>query len=172
MRSNDLKHFNQFWPKWAKELKGQINSVALLSPAGEEINLAKKLFPNVSVLMEEHWDLYGTIDKKFDLVIASNVFMASKDPDLWFDNVLAVGRYAFIQDNVLGWRTAKSELATGTGDFMRYSYLPDHPARIDTAYDLHKQDHRIKEIVFYNCPPGPENRESKAFVMFMKSDRR
>ena len=171
MHKKDMQIISGMWPRW-KKYTGDVNSICLLSPCDFEAGFLLHLFPDAKIVMMPvtHWDLNSKNDQTFDIVVASGIFMYSKDPDLWFDNVFSSSRFLWMNDHILAWRGADKELAD---ESMRYQFLPDHPARIADAYDLNRVKDKIVEMKIYPYTKDEGNgsdKEAKTFVALLDRD--
>jgi hypothetical protein len=122
---------------------GEIPSVGLLSPhrtrslkrfwrrepIGEQL-----VFPDATTLPRRRWDLNEPSGRRFDLLVASNVFMYSPDPPRWFTHVFAACSYFLMLDLVRRQRSQDSEFGPD-GDCMRYAVGEARP-RVDRQFDL------------------------------------
>ncbi len=105
-------------------------------PTGE-----RKLFPTARPLPRWRWDLNRPGRRRFDLLVASNVFMYSPDPARWFRNVFASCRYFLMLDLVRRRRGEASEFAAD-GDRMRYA-VGDARPRVDSFFSLQDLGDRL-----------------------------
>ena len=94
----------------------------------------RKLFPKAIRLPQRKWDLNEPSKKRFDVLIAANVFMYSPDPAKWFRNVLASCRYFILLDLVRRRRGASGEFGSD-GDSSRFAVGANIP-RTDSYFDL------------------------------------
>jgi hypothetical protein len=122
---------------------GDLPSVGLLSPLrprsvrrfwrrepiGERL-----VFPDATTLPRSSWDLNEPSGRRFDLLVASNVFMYSPSPPRWFAHVLAACRYFLMLDLVRRRRGEDSEFGPD-GDCMRYAVAEARP-RVEQQFDL------------------------------------
>lgn len=105
--------------------------IGVLSPirGGE-----RKIFPKATRLPRRRWDLNKPGGQRFDLLVASNVFMYSPDPARWFRHVLASCKYFLLLDLVRRRRSDSDEFGTD-GDCMRYA-IGDSRPRVERHFDL------------------------------------
>jgi hypothetical protein len=122
---------------------GDLPSVGLLSPLhtrsvrrfwrrepiGERL-----VFPDATTLPRHSWDLNEPSARRFDLLVASNVFMYSPDPPRWFAHVLEACSYFLMLDPVRRRRGEGSEFGPD-GDCMRYAVAEARP-RVERQFDL------------------------------------
>ena len=120
--------------------------IGLLSPNRDE----RKLFPKAKAISHRRWDLNQPNRRKFDLLIASNVFMYSADPPRWFRNVLASCRYFLLLDLVRRQRSSGSEFGPDR-DCMRYAIGSAKP-RVNPYFDLNLLGDRL--LGFRTFPGG------------------
>ena len=107
-----------------------IGSVGILSPR----DIERRIFPHATALPRWRWDLDRPGTRRFDLLIASNVFMYAADPARWFRDVLASCRYFLLLDLVRRRRSSEGELGRDR-DRMRYGVGGERP-RGEPAFDL------------------------------------
>lgn len=115
--------------------------VLLLSPSMADVMLVRKQFAKTRVFIATRrtWDLNHPFPAKgkMDPVIASNVFHYSKDPAVWFRNVLNMTDCFILQDLVSRRRSAASDGLCEDGDSMRYCYRAKQvESDFAAAYDL------------------------------------
>jgi hypothetical protein len=99
------------------------------------------VFPGATRLFRRHWDLGEPSDRRFDLLVASNVFMYSPDPPRWFGNVLAACGYFLLIEPVRRKRGEESEFGPD-GDRVRYA-VGDARPRVEQSYDLEQLGDRL-----------------------------
>lgn len=166
MRECDVEQMKVFWNEWAARTAFSRHRIALLSPSPEEKELITKLFPDDEriILMKDDWDLNNEWGgEPFDLAVVSNILMYAKEPQRWIDNLLKASQHVWIQDNILGQRDPINELGSD-GDAMRFSMLPDHPARLPQAFDLSHMKDRLWGFTTYKVPVHGKVAEAKAFL--------
>lgn len=105
-------------------------------PIGERL-----VFPDATRLTRRRWDLYEPQAERFDLLVASNVFMYSADPARWFANVLAACAYFLLIDLVRRQRGESSEFGSD-GDRIRYA-VGDARPRVTQRFDLGRLGDRV-----------------------------
>jgi hypothetical protein len=114
----------------AEHLTG-LGSVGILSPASET---ERKVFSGATALSRRRWNLDQPGQRRFDLLIASNVFMYSPDPGRWFRHVLACTRYFLQLDPIRRRRSATGEFGADA-DRMRFR-IGDARPRVERHFDL------------------------------------
>lgn len=126
MTSEDLHQLQRLAPGLE-----QFPRMGILSPArgGED-----KIFPRATALPRWRWDLNKPGGRRFDLLVAANVFMYGADPALWFRHVLATCKYFLLLDLVRRQRSERTEFGSD-GDCMRYAVGDAHP-RVDRHFRL------------------------------------
>lgn len=151
MRGEDIDAMALKWPEWVG-YAGRVTSVCSIDPSGDEQHLIDRFWPDAehNYIQRSGWDLGNPSDRTWDIVVVSNVFMASTDPELWFRNVLASCRFLFIQDGIRGKRGERQGELGDDGDEMRYSYPPEAQASLPTAYDMRKLGDRV--VGFHHYP--------------------
>jgi hypothetical protein len=170
MRSIDERAIRDIVPQWSKVQLKDTQSIALLSPGPDEISLVEEVLPGreITKLSVGDWSLDDVLCRRFDLVWAANIFMASPDPMRWFRNVWRTCRHFVLLDHILAWRAGERECALDDGDVMRFCYPPDHVARVDWAFDLHQIDDQILNMHVFDQPqpvhPG------KSFILLSRGD--
>lgn len=172
MITEDMVAAEANFTRWAELVgKKSVKKIALLSPDPEQTKFFEKLFPDAWVieLSESAWNLDVQAPETYDIIFAASVFMAAKDPDVWFKNVLSACRSFWLQDHIRRWRGSGMECDPPTGDVMRYSY-GDQRARVEHAYDLSKLGDRVRDFAAYAAGMGPENRESVSFVAMIDGE--
>jgi len=124
-------------------------TLLLLSPSDEDIDFLHAQFPRARLLVATRgtWDLNRPFPARgrVDLVVASNVFHYSPEPERWFENVLGMTRYFIIQDLVSRTRSTAPDGLCDDGDRMRYSYSSAGvKSDFAAAYDLSAQAEHIQ----------------------------
>jgi len=140
----------------------------MLSPNEEQYQLIKKIFPNANIRVYtiKSWNLDKPNKRHYDLICAMNVFHYSKQPLLWFDNVLNSCRYFWLQDLINRYRSTKEGLQLGNdGDSMRYSFSPNIHSSFEGAFDLALFKERIIDFHAY-----PTKGQSIHFLCCMKGN--
>lgn len=128
----------------------------------------RKLFPKATWLPRRKWDLNRPSKKRFDVLIASNVFMYSPDPARWFRNVMASCKYLLILDPIRRKRTAESELGSD-GDQVRFSVGDEQP-RIDHIFDLQALGDRLLAYKTFYGGSSPNDEDPMHVVALIKGD--
>jgi hypothetical protein len=94
----------------------------------------RRIFRHFVDLPRRRWDLNHPGRDRFDVLVASNVFMYSEGPGRWFRNALSCCRYLVLIDLVRRRRSPNAELGTD-GDCMRYRIGGSQP-RVERQFDL------------------------------------
>jgi hypothetical protein len=131
------------------------NTVLLLSPSDEDIAFLQAQFPEARLLIASRgtWDLNRPFPARgrVDLVVASNVFHYSPEPERWFANVLGMTRYFVIQDLVSRRRSTAPDGLCDDGDRMRYAYASEGiQSDFAAAYDLSAQARHIQTFMRFD----------------------
>lgn len=106
-------------------------TVGILSPVrGGEY----QVFDRFTALPKWRWNLDRPGRRRYDWLIASNVFMYSPEPVRWLRNVLACCRYFALIDLVQRQRSREAELGAD-GDRTRYR-IDDVEPRLPGYFDL------------------------------------
>jgi len=165
MKDRDMNAFGTKWPGWMREIKSDVENVCMFAPAKEELNIVGSCFPDAEIRsvndnfyktgeLEYDLDDVTTIDSYFDLMVASNVFMYSDDPDLWLENIGKRSRYLWMQDGVDGKRGNDGNYLGEDGDKQRYCFTPHFASTYEHAFDLSKYDKLMRDFHIYglsNC---------------------
>jgi hypothetical protein len=114
-----------------------IGDVAILSPGDAE----RQLFPAATSLPYWRWNLDRPNRRRFDLIVASNVFMYSSDPARWFRHVLGSCRFFLLLDLIRRQRSPEGELGRD-GDRVRFA-LGEQQPRLENAFPLGRLDGRM-----------------------------
>lgn len=114
-----------------KPLIGPADRLAILSPLKQG---EYEVFERFTPLSRWRWNLNRPGRRRFDWIIASNVFMYSPEPARWLRNVLACCRYFVMIDLVRRQRSRDRELGTD-GDRVRYR-VDDTEPRLEGYFDL------------------------------------
>ena len=101
----------------------------------------RAVFPRATVLPRGSWDLNEPTEERFDLLVASNVFMYSRDPERWFANVLDACAYFLLIDLVRRQRSSDSEFGRD-GDSLRFRIGEARP-RVTDFFDLDALGSRV-----------------------------
>ncbi len=131
------------------------DTLLLLSPSEEDIAFLRGQFPRARLLLATRgiWDLNRPFPSpgRVDLVVASNVFHYSPDPERWFSNVLGMTRYFIIQDLVSRRRSTAPDGLCDDGDRMRYSFVNRGiRSEFAAAYDLSAQEGHLKAFFTFD----------------------
>lgn len=171
MKADDLEKMKELFPLWKQRLGQEPGSICVHSATkeGEEVRFIRDLFPfsDVVLLDEQQWNLMGAAPREFDLFITNNTFMYSRDPQRWFDNVLASCKNVWMQDICRGRRDPEKELGND-GDSMRYRLEGIMEARLPNAYDLDKTGGQIVELKHWSSS-GAGLDDSLHFYLFLRS---
>ena len=95
----------------------------------------RKIFPKATALPRRRWDLNKPSSRRFDLLVASSVFMYAPDPARWFRHALGSCKYLLLLDLVRRRRGENGEFGTD-GDCMRYAVGRERP-RVEHHFNLH-----------------------------------
>ena len=138
--------------------KSKIN-ILLISPYKEEYITVKNLFQDGTfhVSTRATWDLdYPPKNNyQFDLVVASNVFMYSKNPEKWFHNILPHTCFLLVQDLINRKRSIIPPYFGRDQDCMRYCYSTKKiKSNFKGAFDLKKID---PFILYFRSYKGGRN---------------
>ena len=142
----------------------EIGRIGILSPGPPEL----KIFPKATAIPRWRWNLDKPNARRFDLIVAANVFMYSSDPPLWFRHVLASCRYFLLLDLVRRKRSREGELGPDR-DRMRYA-LGRHRPRIEHGFDLGQLDDRILGYRTYHGGANEFDEEPLHFVALFRGD--
>jgi hypothetical protein len=133
--------------------------VLLLSPSAEDVAFLCDQFPRARVFVatRKAWDLNEAFPSpaKVDLVVASNVFHYSTDPNLWFGNVLGMTERFVLQDLVSRRRSGKPDGLCDDGDSLRYCFsVGGVESDFASPYDLTAFE---KQIAYFEAFDGGRN---------------
>jgi hypothetical protein len=177
MRAEDLEAIKNTWPSWADRIKeDRIREgkdyhkirIAIFDPTHRELEFVQYLFPfsDISIQFIEDWHLNNPCphgNDAYDLVVASNVFFCSGDPELWFKNVMAATRYFWLQDAISGRRGHWGDYLGDDGDKMRFS-MPHCKSDFPGAFDMSVLS---SQIIFFEPFLLVDN--NKHFLMYLES---
>jgi hypothetical protein len=110
------------------------------------------VFPYAATISRHEWDLNEPTERHFDLLVASNVFMYSHDPERWFANVLESCAYFLLIDLVRRQRSRQTEFGRD-GDCLRFAFGEERP-RVSNVFELGILGDRLLEGKTY---PGGAN---------------
>jgi hypothetical protein len=99
------------------------------------------LFPDAARLPRWRHDLNRPLTRRYDVLLAANVFMYSPDPVLWFRHVLASCKYFVLLDLIRRRRSPNDELGRD-GDSVRFGVGNEVP-RIGRHLDLNSMEDRL-----------------------------
>jgi hypothetical protein len=116
----------------------EIPNVGVLSPVRDG---ERTIFPRAKSLPRWRWDLNKPGRRRFDLLVAANVFMYSPDPARWLRHVLASCKYFLLLDLVRRKRGADGEFGPD-GDCMRFAIADARP-RVEHHFDLNRLGDRL-----------------------------
>lgn len=139
--------------------------VGVFSPIKEG---EKTLFPKATGLPRWKWDLNKPSRKRFDVLLAANVFMYSPDPDRWFRNVLASCNYFIMLDLIRRRRDENSEFGSDK-DCMRYGVREERP-RTDEFFDLHTLGDRLLSYKTFFGGSNPTDEAPVHVLALIKGD--
>ena len=150
--------FEQIQKQFSNWKDPSIKEITLLSPNEEQYQLIKKIFSkaNITVYTIKSWKLDYPNKRHYDLICAMNVFMYSKRPILWFENVLNYCRYFWLQDLINRYRNKEGQpIQLGNdGDSMRYSFSPNIQSTFEGAFDLAVFKEKIIDFHAYPTKGG------------------
>ncbi len=139
--------------------------LGVLSPLREG---ERKIFPNATAIPRWRWNLNRPGRRRFDLLVASNVFMYSADPERWLGNVLPCCRFLVLLDLVRRQRSRESEFGCD-GDCMRYAVGEAQP-RVDTYFDLAMLGDRLLGYRTYDGGANEFDNAPLHFVALVRGD--
>jgi len=101
-------------------------SILLLSPSLDDYRFVRKIFPGSSIgaCFESDWNLDEPPPTNFigfDLVLAFNVLMYSRDPSKWIENILKITKNFVFQDVKYRKRSEVAPYLGSDGDETRYA---------------------------------------------------
>jgi hypothetical protein len=161
MRPEDWAQLEVSLPEIARAT-GPAKGLLLCTPAAGETEMWSGAYPGSSVTewALNEWDIREPCPRRFDLIVATNVFLCAADPALWFRNCFAACRHLVIQDVCRGFRGGGGRELPLPGsqgsqppEVMRYSLHPEMVALLPTAYDLNAHRDRLVHHAAY--PNGP-----------------
>ena len=171
MVPEDYEQMRIYFPLWKKG--HSFTEICLLSPNKKQYQLLRELFPksNISVCTVRDWNLNEKSKRKYDLVCAMNIFHYSKQPLLWFNNVLDACKYFWLQDLVIRYRSEKGPpfQLGNDGDSIRYCFLPEVKSTFEKAFDLSIFANRIVNFNTYSTESGLE-KPNLHFILNMKGN--
>ena len=151
MTNADLIAIRTFFPEWFTSLKPK--TAVILSPTGEMGAVRESMsLIDLETLTIADWNLDIRSDKRWDLCIAINVFMYSKNPSLWFENVFQSCDTIWMIDHVDRDR-GKNQLGND-GDAIRYQFLPSVVSSFPNAFDLSLAGQVAKMYTYVNPVTG------------------
>jgi hypothetical protein len=139
--------------------------VGVLSPIPEG---ERKIFPKATALPRWRWNLNKPARRRFDLLVAANVFMYSPDPARWFRHVLASCRYFLLLDLVRRRRSEGVEFGPD-GDCMRYAVGGARP-RTESQFDLNSLDNRLLGYRTYYGGANSHDANPLHFLALLRGD--
>jgi peptidoglycan/xylan/chitin deacetylase (PgdA/CDA1 family) len=138
--------------------------IGVLSPTVEG-----PLFPRATKLSRRRWDLNEAGSRRYDLLVAANVFMYSPAPDRWFRHVLSACKYFLMLDIVRRRRGSNSEFG-GDGDQMRYALGEARP-RVSKYFDLASLgDNRLLGYRIYPGGPNAQDDDPLHVIALFRGD--
>jgi hypothetical protein len=173
LRPEDITNLEEHLPRWKANID-IVSNIGVLSGGKIETDLLQKLFPDawITEISQQEWDLFEEGKSEYDIIVACNVFMYSRDPGTWFKHVLQKCKQFWIQDLIRSWRTDEKECADGPGgdsDVMRFCLPPEHLARVEHAYDLRQLSERTVDFVAYKTRGRPD-KDALSFLMNLRGD--
>ena len=165
MTNNDLRCIDRFIHD-RNEISPNLK-VGVLSPIPDEYNYYSNFFKDISVITKNEWDLNYSSDYNFDIIIASNVFHYSNNPQKWIDNIMNSCNLFLIQDLMKRQRDRSSEFGDD-GDSVRYSF--DKHVYFNNAFNLSKIKYKIINSYIYNGDVNEYDPTPKHFVCLMTHD--
>jgi hypothetical protein len=163
------------WLKWYLKYKNDIKTIAMLSPDYGQYDILRSIVEKdvkIKQLYFKDWNLYNKNKNNYDVIIASHVFMYSKDPKLWFANVLDSCKYLWINDSInryLGDNGDQLNISDDNGnnnpDNMRFDYLPNYRSMFNNSYDISKYE--ISDIEIFDGSPENDREIHYGFICNM-----
>jgi peptidoglycan/xylan/chitin deacetylase (PgdA/CDA1 family) len=131
MTNEDYKTLQKLAPFFS-----DFERIGVFSPTRE-----REVFPKAKKLSRWRWDLNQPGKKRFDLLIAVNVFKHSQNPERWFRHVFACCRYFLLIDLVKRRRHSSSEFGPDR-DVVRFCIGDERP-RVPQFFDLNRFENRL-----------------------------
>jgi hypothetical protein len=149
MVPQDLDVVAAFLSSWSER---SIASILLISPNRDQYRQFRKAYPAAKIYCSDRpaWDLNERREWRFDLIFASNVFMYSPAPRLWFENVLRSCRHFLVQDLVNRRRSTVPPYLGDDHDAIRYEFRERGVVSEFTgAFDLSVMNDRCEHFEAY-----------------------
>jgi hypothetical protein len=127
-----------------------------------------ELFPAATHLSRRRWDLNDPSDRRFDVLVAVNVFMHSPNPARWFRNVLASCRWFVLLAPVRRRRSETSEYGPDA-DRVRYA-IGSERTRTDESFDLTSLGDRLLAWKTFRGSPTEYDKEPVQVVALLRGD--
>ena len=188
----DIEQYKLFWREFLDKNDKYINTVcihsAITDPNTKDCDgyICNEIFKNKKVyyLKQDNWDLNQKIPVKFDLIIINNVFLYSKNPKSWFENVFNSCKFLLVQDVIDHKRGGKEGDITDQfasvdsdkgcpGDCVRYSFSHiNQMSQSKYSYDISNDfKNRIIDLKIYNGNhSGCQDILNKQFIASFKGD--
>ncbi len=128
----------------------------------------RRIFPGATGLPRRRWDLNQPGRRRFDLLVASNVFMYASDPERWFRHVFASCKYFLLLDLVGRRRGPDSEFGAD-GDCMRYR-IGDACPRVEGFFDLNTFGDRLLGFRTFTGGANPFDEAPLHFMAVFRGD--
>lgn len=140
----------------------------LFCPSPQEIGLVMRLLPNWSfdILERKDWDLMNKYESSdsYDMALMCNMFMYSKDPGTWLNNVSDNVDLLIVQDVIRCPRMPDGEFGSDDDSFRFAFPSHDEIPRVDEYFDMEKAlGDRISKVIFYS-DTGTGERDCRKFV--------
>jgi hypothetical protein len=143
----------------------EFTSVGVLSPIREG---ERRIFPKAAALPRWRWDLDRPGKRRFDLLVAANVFMYGREPARWFGHVLANCKYFLLLDLIRRRRGEGSEFGSD-GDCMRYA-VGDARPRVERHFSLDSLGDRLLGYRTFHGGANPVDDEPLHVVALFRGD--
>jgi hypothetical protein len=145
---------------------GALGEVGVFSRKRDNVGY---LFPRATHLSRRRWDLDEPSERRFDVLVAVDVFMYAKDPARWFRNVLASCRWFVMLAPVRRRRSDGSEYGSD-GDRVRFAIGPDR-TRTEPSFDLTSLGDRL--LAWRTFPGGADAYDDEPIhaVALFRGDR-
>jgi hypothetical protein len=140
----------------------------LFSPSTEEVDLVMRMFPKwtFEVMERKDWDLmnlHGN-DEIYDMAIMCNMFMYSKNPGTWLNNLSENIDLLIVQDVIRCPRMPDGEFGSDEDSFRFGFPSQNEIPRVNEYFDMEKAlGSRIIKTLFYS-DDGNGDRDCRKFV--------
>ena len=158
MTSEDFEQLRSLRPALAG-----FQSIGLLSPAAEA-----ELFPSAAHLPRGVWDLDYPGVRRFDAIVAANVFFYSANPERWLRNVLAACR-CFVMQDIVRRRRSRHREQGPDGDRIRFAIGAARP-RTAEFFDLNTLGERVLAAHTYFGGANEYDTDPLHFVAIIRGD--